>query len=109
MAMPKMFQNQPKRPLTLKNGTTVTIEWLGEQHYLIWMDGNAITEVQAVPEGSNNWYWTDSGQEFASNRDFAITRGIAAGKVFGAEYGRVWTRKARLSISKEAALKKRLP
>jgi hypothetical protein len=102
-----MFVNQPKRPLKLKNGKTVTIEWLGEQHYLIWIDGNAVTEVQTVPVGSNNWYWTDSGRECATNREYAIQRGIAASKVFGSDYGRSWTRKARISINKETIIKNR--
>ena len=86
MTIPRKFQNQPKRAM-MKNGIEYTIEWLGECHYLLWLNCEPLTEVQAVPEGSNNWYWTGSEPHSAATMGHAITLGIADARKPGRHMG----------------------
>jgi len=77
MSIPKCLQNPKLRPVKLSNGRTAVAEKLGPQHYLIWIDGKALTEVQCVPTESSRWYCRGSGMNWSKTRAIAINTGRA--------------------------------
>jgi len=60
----------------LKSGRTVVAERIGDQHYLIWSAGKALTEVRCVPSGADRWYSRGSQLNWARSRAEAIQNGI---------------------------------
>lgn len=91
-------------PFTLNDGRIVQLQCIGEKHYLVWIGGEPITEVQCIPTDEAAWYWTDSDQMHAMTLDRALQRGIALAKRVGTTYGREWTEKALKAMDAENKL-----
>lgn len=73
---PKFLQNPTLRSIQLPYGGPVaTAERLGDQHYLIWINGTPVTEVQCIPSGSDRWYWRGSRLTWEHTRMKAIVNG----------------------------------
>lgn len=68
--------NPKLRQVKLKSGRTVVAERIGDQHYLIWGAGKALTEVRCVPPGTDRWYARGSQLNWARSRIEAIQNGI---------------------------------
>lgn len=75
---PKLLQNPTLRSIKLPRGGPMAVaERLGEQHYLIWIGGTPVTEVQCVPTESGRWYSRGSRLSWETTRIKAIVAGRA--------------------------------
>lgn len=73
---PLIYQNKRCRLAKLPGFSGfVVFERLGEQHYLVWRDGVAVTEVRCVPAGSRRWYYRGAGLHYCSTREDAALSG----------------------------------
>lgn len=75
---PKFLQNPTLRSVKLPRGGPLAVaERLGEQHYLIWIGGTPVTEVQCIPTESGRWYSRGSRLNWEPTRIKAIVAGRA--------------------------------
>ncbi len=75
---PKILQNPTLRSVRLPHGGPLAVaERLGEQHYLIWINGTPVTEVQCIPTDSSRWYSRGSKLSWEPTRIKAIVAGRA--------------------------------
>lgn len=73
---PQIHQNKRCRLARLPGiGGFVVFERIGEQHYLVWRDGVAVTEVRCVPTGSSRWYYRGAGLHYCTSRSDAAKSG----------------------------------
>ena len=73
---PQIHQNKRCRLAKLPGiGGFVVFEKLGEQHYLVWRDGVAVTEVRCIPAGGGRWYYRGAGLHYCKSRADAAKRG----------------------------------
>lgn len=75
---PKVMQMPGHRLEKMQDGKLATVQRLAEQHYLVWINGTPVTEVQCVPAGSGRWYWRGGlALNWAKTRATAIMNGRA--------------------------------
>lgn len=73
---PQIHQNKRCRLAKLPGiGGFVVFERLGEQHYLVWRDGVAVTEVRCIPTGGGRWYYRGAGLHYCKSRADAAKSG----------------------------------
>ena len=73
---PQIHQNKRCQLARLPGiGGFVVFERIGEQHYLVWRDGVAVTEVRCVPTGSSRWYYRGAGLHYCTSRSDAAKSG----------------------------------
>ena len=104
---PKCLQSRTLRSIKLPNaGPLATTQRLGEQHYLIWINGTPVTEVQCIPADSSRWYWRGSRLNWERSRMLAIINGRALRMKNCAMDGKspleAWSEKARAAIEASA-------
>lgn len=106
---PKCLQLPRHRGEKLQDGTLATVERLAKQHYLIWIKGTPVTEVQCIPEGSGRWYWRGGlALNWANTRAEAIMNGRARrlkGKRIDGTPLPPWSDSARTSIAENESKK----
>lgn len=100
---PKILQNPTLRGIKLPHGGPMAVaERLGERHYLIWINGTPITEVQCIPTDSDRWYWRGSRLTWERTRAKAIVNGRARRMKNCAMDGKSplepWSQKAQAAI-----------
>lgn len=98
MSIPSCLQLPKLRLYKLPTGQFSTLQKIGRQHYLVWIEGVPITEVQCVPPSSRRWYWRGSHLNFTETRARAITGGVSYASKGGSE---AWTDVAGKAIEKE--------
>lgn len=99
---PKILQNPTLRSIKLPNGGPMAVaERLGEQHYLIWINGTPVTEVRCIPTDSSRWYWRGGRLTWERTRMKAIVNGRVRRMKNCAMDGRPlepWSSKAQAAI-----------
>lgn len=103
MSLPALCRNPKLGPVKLKSGRTVVAEKLGEQHYLVWSRGTALTEVQCIPTGSGRWYYRGSGLNWRKSRGEAIQAGLVRnvqGKRLNGRELEAWSAAAQAAMVK---------
>lgn len=76
--LPLCMRMTGHRQEKLHDGKLATIQRLAYQHYLVWINGSPVTEVQCIPEDSGRWYWRGSlALNWSSSRSVAIANGRA--------------------------------
>lgn len=77
----------------------VVFERLGEQHYLMWREGVATTEVRCV---RGRWYWRGGGLSWADTRETAAKSGwhrFATGHRQGGKPLEPWSAEAQKAMA----------
>lgn len=101
---PKCMQMPHHRLEKLHDGKLATIQRLDYQHYLVWINGTPITEVNCIPVDSGRWYWRGSlAFNWAKTRSLAIRSGRicrSKGVRIDGSPLQQWTDLARSAIAK---------
>lgn len=78
----------------------VVFERIGKQHYLMWRDGVATTEVRCV---RGRWYWRGAGMCYADTRAVAAKSGwqrFVAGHRIGGKPLEPWSAEALRAMAR---------
>lgn len=102
---PKFMQMPGHRLEKLQDGKLATVQRIGPQHYLIWMSGAPVTEVQCIPEDSGRWYHRGGlSLSWSKTRATAIMAGRARrfrGQKIDGSPLEPWSDAARAAIAKK--------
>jgi len=110
MSIPRCLQMPNHRIEKLQDGKLATIQRIAYQHYLVWMNGEPVTEVQCIPHDSGRWYFRGSlGLSWVKTRATAIMAGRARkfkGVRIDGKPIEPWTEKAQAAIAKAIGVTK---